>query len=76
MFVEARPHSYYGGQRSLFDILEHIDRHKFTPMLLVPRFGQIVRKITEIGIRVHILPYPERLAVYEGSLLTRRGFFN
>jgi glycosyltransferase involved in cell wall biosynthesis len=42
-----------GGQISLMLLLRHLDRSRFTPMLLCPHEGEVSRRARDLGIEVH-----------------------
>lgn len=50
-----------GGERSLLDILTHLDQHRFKSILVIPQKGPLYAKARKVGAEVIILPICERL---------------
>jgi glycosyltransferase involved in cell wall biosynthesis len=48
---------FYGAERSLLDILKHIDKTKFEIYLVCPKQGYLVEQATIIGLKVFIINY-------------------
>ncbi len=47
-----------GGQRSLYLLVKHLDKERFTPFLIVPRKDELSEEITKSGVKIFILPFP------------------
>lgn len=48
-----------GGERSLLNLWENLDRQKFEPFLIVPQEGQLSRAAQTLGISVSFLEAPQ-----------------
>lgn len=51
MFV-AHDSQLYGAQLALLDILQNLDRSKFTPTVVAPQSGPFTEKVAQLGITV------------------------
>ncbi|MBX2989884.1 MAG: glycosyltransferase [Bacteroidetes bacterium] len=58
------PSDLYGAGRSLIRLLEHIDRTRFRPLVVLKRDGPLRARLEESGVRVSIL---KSLSVIERS---------
>lgn len=62
-----------GSEQSLYDILRHIDKEKFEPILCVPEEGVLADKARELNIKTYILKnYSWRW--YYGGIAARTKF--
>jgi glycosyltransferase involved in cell wall biosynthesis len=48
-----------GAERSLIDLLEHLDRRQYHPIVCFPKEGKFASKLTGMGIEVKMIPLPE-----------------
>jgi len=44
-----------GGQKSLFLLLERLDRKKYKPFLIYPTYGNFTKKVEQLGIETSLL---------------------
>lgn len=61
----------YGSDKSMLALAAGLDRDKYTPIVVLPDKGPLLDKLTEAGIRTHILP----LARISRSVFNIRGLF-
>ncbi|GBD95997.1 MAG TPA: glycosyltransferase family 1 protein [Nitrospirae bacterium] len=47
-----------GGQRSLYLLIKHLDKERFTPFLIVPGRDELSEEITKSGVKIFVLPFP------------------
>jgi glycosyltransferase involved in cell wall biosynthesis len=73
LYATSKPGLFGGGQKSLLLILKHLDRSRFTPLLLCPSDGPLVDHAGELGLRTIVLPLPAlaRMGLGELRRLTR-----
>lgn len=45
-----------GGQKSLLLLLERLDREKYRPFLICPKYGSLVKKAEKLGIQTALIP--------------------
>jgi glycosyltransferase involved in cell wall biosynthesis len=45
-----------GAERSLLDLVRHLDRTRFEPQVALPADGELPAKLKELGITCHFLP--------------------
>jgi len=45
-----------GGEVSLFNLVTHLDRRKFEPIVVLAQEGELREKLSRVGIEVHVLP--------------------
>ncbi|MDP1527465.1 MAG: glycosyltransferase family 4 protein [Rhodocyclaceae bacterium] len=50
ILIVAHDEAMYGAQRSLLDILRHLDRKKFTPTVVIPARGAFTKALSACGI--------------------------
>jgi glycosyltransferase involved in cell wall biosynthesis len=55
-FVSHFPHYKMGGQRSMLSLIEHLDRNKFRPFVILPAEGELSQRLRETGCRINIIP--------------------
>lgn len=62
-------HSYFlgGGEISFFELVRKLDTKWFKPIAIVPRSGEIERKLSNHNIDVYIYPFPAIKSIYNGS---------
>lgn len=48
-----------GGQESLFQLIEHLDKNKFRPFVIVPNDGDLVARLKSINVIVIIIGLPK-----------------
>src|SRR4051812_12163322 len=48
-----------GGERSLLNLWEHLDRRRFEPFLMLPREGELSRAAQAAGVGVFLLEIPQ-----------------
>jgi glycosyltransferase involved in cell wall biosynthesis len=58
----------YGADRQLFVLATGLDRDRFSPLVVLPEQGELVGRLEEAGVEVHIEP----LAVLKRDLLRGR----
>ncbi|MDV4150394.1 glycosyltransferase family 4 protein [Clostridium sp. AL.422] len=56
----------YGADKVLLELLKNIDKNKFTPFVILPSDGDLVKELKKNNINVEILAYP----------ILRRRYFN
>lgn len=56
----------YGADIILYNIVNHLDKSKFTPYVILPNDGPLVEKIRSIGVFCEVVDYP----------ILRRKYFN
>ena len=59
-----------GAERSLVDLLSHIDRDRFEPCLVTAEAGPLSREVARLDVPVHFCPLPSALS---GMSRTRLG---
>ena len=45
-----------GGEVSLFNLVTHLDRQKFEPIVVLAQEGELREKLSRVGVEVHVLP--------------------
>jgi len=45
-----------GGEVSLFNLVTHLDRQRFEPIVVLAQEGELREKLSRVGIEVHVLP--------------------
>jgi glycosyltransferase involved in cell wall biosynthesis len=51
-----------GAERSLLDLLEHLDRKKYHPIVCFPSEGKLVGKLSRMGIETKMIPLHEEIS--------------
>ena len=69
LFHESYFRSLYGAQTSLLNLLEHLDRDRFRPLVVCPGEGAFTERVSELGVEVLSVPLPPALSTFGGSLL-------
>lgn len=68
-FVEARYHSFYGAQRSMYTLVTHLPRDVIASVVLVPGEGIVAERFREAGIDVEVLPLSGKANSFGGEVL-------
>lgn len=56
------PSSQLGGaEKSLLDLLRHLNREKHHPIISCPAQGKFVEELRKIGVEIEIIPYDRRI---------------
>jgi len=56
------PSSRLGGaEKSLLDLLRHLNREKYRPIISCPAQGRFVQELQKIGVEIAIIPYDRRI---------------
>jgi len=45
-----------GGEISLFNLVTHLDRKRFEPIVVLAEDGELREKLSRVGVEVHVLP--------------------
>ena len=54
------PAAQWGGaEKCLFDLVTHLDRSRFEPLVVLPYHGSLGSALVRSGVSVMILPWPE-----------------
>jgi len=69
LFHESYFRSLYGAQTGLLNLLEHLDRDRFRPLVVCPGEGAFTERVRELGVEVLSVPLPPALSTFGGSLL-------
>ena len=69
LFFESHSGYFYGSQQSLCLLVEHLDRSRFRPVFAGPTEGPLTQRLAAAGVRTVIVPPPERLREYGGSVV-------
>lgn len=73
------PSSQLGGaEKSLLDLLRHLDREKYYPVISCPAQGKFVEELGKIGVETEIIPYHRKILALSrenGSDLTNPAIF-
>ncbi|MBL7990496.1 MAG: glycosyltransferase family 4 protein [Candidatus Kapabacteria bacterium] len=56
LFVSHFDHARMGGQKSMLDLIKHLDRTRFTPLLLCQERGELSAKAEALGCKVLTMP--------------------
>lgn len=56
LFVSYFDHARMGGQQSMLDLIRHLDRSRFTPLLLCPNRGELSEQAERLGCCVFTMP--------------------
>ena len=65
---ELRPHTvvYFdhtammsGGEIALLNLIQHLDRRRFLPVVVLGKEGPLLTKLVESGVETHVLPLEE-----------------
>ncbi|MBI3622340.1 MAG: glycosyltransferase [Nitrospirae bacterium] len=59
LYVTCRGTLERGGQHSLLQLLSHLDRRQFRPVLLCPERGDLSDRVEALGIEAMIWPLPQ-----------------
>ena len=51
-----------GGEIALLNLIRHLDRSRFTPIVALFSHGPLVDKLRQGGVETHVLELPERIA--------------
>jgi hypothetical protein len=52
------PSSQLGGaEKSLLDLLRHLDKEKYHPIISCPGEGKFVGELVKMGVEIEIIPY-------------------
>lgn len=68
-FVEARFHSLYGAQQSLFTLVSNLQSTFIEPVLVTTGEGALTDKCRSAGIKVVVLPMHPSVNVFGGEVL-------
>lgn len=66
-FVDARYHSFYGAQRSLFSLVTNLSKW-IHPIVLLPGEGILAEKYRNAGVEVHVLPLHGKANLFGGVI--------
>ena len=69
LFHESYFRSLYGAQTGLLNLLEHLDRDRFRPLVVCPGDGAFTERVRQLGVEVLTVPLPPALSTFGGSLL-------
>lgn len=58
LYIDRFSEIFGGGQRSLLDLLEGIDRENFIPIVVLPQEGSLSQKLREMNIDFKIISMP------------------
>ena len=47
-----------GGQRSMYLLIKHLDRSKYTPFLVMPEEGELTEEIRKLGVKIYAILLP------------------
>ncbi len=55
LFISMSGEMLGGGQKSLFLLLERLDRNKYKPFLICPTYGNFIKKVEKLGIETSLM---------------------
>ncbi len=58
LYIDSGKGIFGGGQISLLELLAHIDKAKFLPLVIVGEEGTLEKKVKKLGIECVLLPMP------------------
>ncbi len=58
LYIELSGQIEGGGHRSLLQLLQHLDRHQYRPLVLCPAEGSLVNRLQSMGVSVEFLNLP------------------
>jgi glycosyltransferase involved in cell wall biosynthesis len=58
LYIETSAGLFGGGQISLLELLAHIDRTKFLPLVIAGEEGKLKKEVKKLGIECVVLPMP------------------
>lgn len=58
-----------GAERSLVELLAHIDRRRFAPYFVTSEEGELSREVDRLGIPVRLCPMPEKVSAVSRTAL-------
>ena len=53
---------YQGAEKTLVQLIEGLDRSLYNPSVIIPGKGYLEKRISEIGIKTHIVPLQRLVA--------------
>ncbi len=62
-----------GGEIALLHLVQHLDRSRFTPVVVLSADGPLVAKLVESGVETHVLPLEESVMETRKDSLEARG---
>lgn len=55
-YISHFPHYKMGGQKSMLALIENLDRNIFRPYVILPKEGELSRKLNDLNCTVQFLP--------------------
>jgi glycosyltransferase involved in cell wall biosynthesis len=62
-----------GGEIALLHLVQHLDRRRYTPVVVLSAEGPLLAKLVESGVETHVLPLEESVLETRKDSLERRG---
>ena len=62
-----------GGEISLFNLVTHLDRTRFEPVVVLASDGALRQKLSDMGVETHVLPLSEAVTQVRKDSLTGPG---
>ncbi len=77
LYLSTKPDLSRGGQRSLLHLIQHLDRDRFSPHVVVPEPGPLSRELFHREVAVYSLDWPpfsprHPLRLFRGALALRQ----
>ena len=69
LFFHIMRENFSGAQKNIFRLLKNLDQSKIVPILVGQQDSPLIKKTSDEGIEVLVIPYPKELRIYEGKLL-------
>src|SRR5690606_32353117 len=67
-FFDARYHTFYGAQRSLFTLVTNLNLDRMKPIMLLPGEGVVANEYRKAGIEVCVLPLRGDASEFGGKI--------
>lgn len=68
-FVEARYHSFYGAQRSMYTLVTNLPRDRIEAVVVVPNEGIVAEQFRKANVAVAVVPLHGKANTFGGEVL-------
>jgi len=58
LYIDSTARMFGGGQISLLELLAHMDRAKYNPLVIVGEKGKLKHEIERLGVECQVIPMP------------------